>query len=205
MAFFVVFLQLACALVSPVMAHSSNGMDMSMDGAMSLAEGQMLTYLHFTPGDVLWFDGWVPKSTGAMVGTCIGLFLLAVLERWIACIRALSETAWWKSGQQALSDKLNNPSLPKSTRPVLKEKSSATSIPVLPSVPLPHGSRTALPFIPSNDIPRGIMYAAQAALSFTFMLVVMTFQVGFILSVVVGLGVGEALFGRYINVGAHLA
>ncbi|TFK50650.1 hypothetical protein OE88DRAFT_1608039, partial [Heliocybe sulcata] len=177
----------------------SNGMDMSMDGAMSLAEGQMLPYLHFTPGDVLWFDGWVPKTTGAMVGTCIGLLLLAIVERWIACIRALSEMAWSKSGQQALSDKLNNPSLPQSTRPELKEKSSTASIPVIPSAPLPRAFLTAMPFIPSNDIPRGVMYAAQSALSFAFMLVVMTFQVGFILSIVVGLGIGEALFGRYTN------
>jgi len=32
----------------------------------------------------------------------------------------------------------------------------------------------------------------------------MTFQVAFILSIVVGLGVGEMLFGRYANRGAHL-
>lgn len=30
---------------------ADNGMDMSMDGGMSLAVGNMLSYLHFTPGD----------------------------------------------------------------------------------------------------------------------------------------------------------
>jgi hypothetical protein len=29
----------------------TNGMDMSTDGSMALAVGNMLTYLHFTPGD----------------------------------------------------------------------------------------------------------------------------------------------------------
>ena len=57
--------------------------------------------------------------------------------------------------------------------------------------------RVALPFISSHDIPRGVIHALQAALSFTFMLAVMTFQVGFILSICVGLGVGEIMFGRY--------
>jgi len=44
----------------------------------------------------------------------------------------------------------------------------------------------------------------QTALGFAFMLVVMTFQVGFILALVVGLGVGETLFGRFASAGAHL-
>lgn len=78
-----------------VAAHD-NGMDMSMDGGMDLAMGQMLTYLHFTPGDMLWFMGWVPASTGAMVGTCIGLFLLAIIERWIAACRAVMQGHWAK-------------------------------------------------------------------------------------------------------------
>ncbi|EPQ55533.1 hypothetical protein GLOTRDRAFT_138434 [Gloeophyllum trabeum ATCC 11539] len=195
------------ALAAGVAAHDDmNGMDMSMDGAMSLASGQMLTYLHFTPGDILWFQGWVPKSTGAMVGACIGLFLLAILERWIACIRALADMAWWRSAQEALADKRTPQSLPAATnKPERKGKTmSLSSVPVLPSVPSSQGPRASLPFIPTNDIPRGIIHAVQSALSFAFMLAVMTYQVGFIFAIVVGLGVGETLFGRYTNMGAHL-
>lgn len=79
--------------------------------------------------------------------------------------------------------------------------------------------RLAVPFIPSHDIARGVMYAGQAALEYAFMLAVMcvkismggrmtlilvfrTYQVGFIAAIVVGLGVGETLFGRY-NVHSH--
>ena len=83
------------ALSSRARAHS-NGMDMSMDGAMDLSGGQMIPWLHFTPGDILWFYGWVPSSTGAMVGTCIGLFLLALVDRWIAACRAVMEVHWSK-------------------------------------------------------------------------------------------------------------
>lgn len=72
----------------------TNGMDMSMDGAMSLSTGTMLPYLHFTLGDNVWFLGWVPQSAGTMTGTCIGLFMLALMERWIAACRAVMELHW---------------------------------------------------------------------------------------------------------------
>ena len=82
-------------LASGAHAHD-NGMDMSMDGAMSLASGSMIPYLHFTSGDILWFYGWVPTSKGAMAGTCIGLFLLALVDRWIAAARSVMEVHWSK-------------------------------------------------------------------------------------------------------------
>lgn len=69
-------------------------MDMSMDGAMSLTMSSMRAYLHFTPGDTLWFLGWVPLSGGATAGACIGLFLLALVDRWLAAIRATADRAW---------------------------------------------------------------------------------------------------------------
>lgn len=89
------YLILCLSLVSLV-AADDNGMDMSMDGPMDLVMGQMLPYLHFTRGDMLWFMGWVPQSVGAMVGTCIGLFLLAVVERWIAACSAVMQAHWAK-------------------------------------------------------------------------------------------------------------
>ncbi|KAK7042004.1 CTR copper uptake transporter [Favolaschia claudopus] len=54
----------------------------------------------------------------------------------------------------------------------------------------------APPFRLSQDLPRGALYALQTFLGFAFMLAVMTFQAAYIISVVVGLGVGEMLFGR---------
>ena len=69
---------------------------MSTDGAMAMATGHMLNYLHFTPGDNLWFLGWVPVSARAMVGTCIGLCLLGIMERLIAGVRGVSERYWEK-------------------------------------------------------------------------------------------------------------
>jgi len=71
-------------------------MDMNMDMGMQLASGHMIPYLHFQGGDILWFNGWVPQSKGAMAGTCIGLFLLAIFDRWLAAMRAVAEVYWSK-------------------------------------------------------------------------------------------------------------
>ncbi|KAI0691825.1 CTR copper uptake transporter [Cytidiella melzeri] len=195
-------LLIAFVLVPLVAAHD-NGMDMSMDGAMDLDMGQMLTYLHFTPGDMLWFLGWVPRSTGAMIGTCIGLFLLSIVERWTACCSAVMQAHWAKRAQILHSNQLNTKELPLSSSPTFSADSiKATSISAVlrDAVTLRNGP----PFIASHDILRGVIYAGRVALLYALMLAVMTYQVGFILSIVVGRGVGEVLFGRYISSAAHL-
>ncbi|KAI0027922.1 Ctr copper transporter family-domain-containing protein [Vararia minispora EC-137] len=154
----------------------------SMDGGMTMTMGNMLMYFHFTPGDNLWFLGWAPYSAGAMVGTCIGLFLLALIERWLAAMKAVMEVHWHTRALIEMANRVNTKSLPQHAQATPK---SAIR------------QHMALPFIPAHDLPRGIIAAALALLGFLFMLAVMTFQVGFILSIVVGLGVGETLFGRY--------
>jgi len=55
----------------------------------------MHSTFHLSRGDALWFDAWVPQSTGALAGAAIGLFLLAILERWLAAMRVVME-AWWQ-------------------------------------------------------------------------------------------------------------
>jgi Ctr copper transporter family len=80
-------------LIAGVLAHD-NGMDMNMDQGMSMSVGNMIMYLHFKLGDNLWFPGWAPHSAGAMAGTCIGLLMLSIAERWLAAIRGVMEAHW---------------------------------------------------------------------------------------------------------------
>ncbi|PCH42802.1 copper transporter [Wolfiporia cocos MD-104 SS10] len=190
------------AVYTSVVRAASNGMDMSTDDAMPLAQGEMLSYLHFTPGDILWFQGWVPKSSGAMVGTCIGLLLLGMLERWITAASAVMQMHW---SRRAYIIQTGNSS--ESTLSVASSHSE-TKRPAAVARPASLLGRLTQqsfpPFILSHDIPRGILYMAHAALSFAFMLAAMTFQLAFILSLIVGLGVGETLFGRFVSHAAHL-
>ncbi|KAG7094336.1 hypothetical protein E1B28_007935 [Marasmius oreades] len=172
------------------LAQDINGMDMTMDMPMDLASGHMLMYFHFTPGDILWFEGWVPQSKGAMVGACIGLFLLALVDRWVAGCRGIMEAHWGKRAQIAYVNKINSDS--HINKKVKGTSRSAPSPSVLDLVTM----RTIVPFIPAHDIVRGIMQAGQAAIGFALMLAVMTFQVSFLIAIVIGLGVGETLFGR---------
>ncbi|KAK7455772.1 hypothetical protein VKT23_010804 [Stygiomarasmius scandens] len=174
-------------LLAPAFA-AMNGMDMSMDGDMSLASGMMRMYFHFTPGDVLWFQGWVPASNGAMAGTCIGLFLLAIIDRWLAATRGCMEIFWARSAQVIQANQLN-----RSKSNGIAHESQSFS---LQNVLLLR-TRFAPPFIPSHDIVRGLFYIAQAGLGYLFMLAIMTYQVGFIFSILIGLGFGEVMFGRY--------
>ncbi|KAK7676995.1 hypothetical protein QCA50_020024 [Cerrena zonata] len=193
------------SLIPSSLCHE-NGMDMSMDGAMSLASGQMLMWFHFTPGDNLWFEGWVPQSAGAMVGTCIGLFLLALVDRWIGACRGMMEMHWARRAQILKSDRLNHKGLPTSTSEKTKsaqpQHAHASTMTNLTNAVM---LRDIPPFILAHDSMRGIIHAGQAALQFAFMLAAMTFQLGFIFSIVVGLGVGETLFGRFASHAAHMA
>jgi len=180
---------LLASLIVPSVHASTNGMDMSMDGSMALASGKMLFYLHFTPGDTLWFQGWVPLSNGAMAGACIGLFMLALVERWLVAIRAMAEVVWRKQAEIAYIN-AQNATLDSTSESHLFKPPTVASVITLRSIP---------PFIPDNDIARGIMHAGQAALTLAFMMVAMTFQASFIFSVIIGFGVGEAIFGRHIS------
>ncbi|KAL5495807.1 hypothetical protein ACEPAI_1271 [Sanghuangporus weigelae] len=215
-AFLYILLSLFSSSLELVSAHD-NGMDMSMDGSMSLASGNMLPYLHFTSGDILWFQGWVPSKAGPMVGACIGLFLLAVFDRWLSAYRGLIDSHWYRHAKISLAKRIDaHNSNTIAPRPQLEARPSVSSESSIAAAK--HAAATPPDFQGNNtgskptslqsswftrDIPRGIVQAAQSALEFAFMLVVMTYQVGFILSIVVGLGVGEAMFGRY-HPQAHL-
>ncbi|KAK0209322.1 CTR copper uptake transporter [Desarmillaria ectypa] len=182
-------LALLMLLLPVVLAHSSSGMDsmtgMDSQGSTTLMSGMMVPYLHFTTGDILLFQGWVPKSVGAMIGACIGLFMLSLIDRWLAAMRRVMEGHWAKRAQ-ILHAKKNRDS--SSEIETLKSESSALKSVVLRSAP---------PSVLRNDLARGAMHTLQSALSFTFMLAAMTFQVGFILAIIIGMGVGEILFGRF--------
>ncbi|KAJ7036130.1 CTR copper uptake transporter [Mycena alexandri] len=159
---------------------SANGMDMTMDDGMTLANGTMMTVLHFTPlGDTLWFKGWVPQSAGAMAGVCIGLFLLAIVDRWIAAVRAMMTAHWRDAGTRTARKDADDNKQTKRRR------------------------LRAPPFVPAHDLLRGALHTLQTAFGFAFMLAVMTFQAAFIISITVGLGFGEMLFGRYAAAAAH--
>jgi copper transporter 1 len=69
------------------MDHTGMGMP-SMSGAM------MVPYLHFFGGDYLWINVWAPSSKGEIAAACVGLLIMAMLERLIAAMRTMFDLHW---------------------------------------------------------------------------------------------------------------
>ncbi|KAH7883903.1 Ctr copper transporter [Phlebopus sp. FC_14] len=171
----------------------------------------MVPWLHFGGGDFLLFRTWQPSSTSAIVGACIALFVFCILERGLAALRR-SRELYWRS--RALALVLNRqPSGPprsldspaavndckhgeSSDMVAVVEEALPSTKPAGAKIPIRSSARLIPPFIPSHDVPRGIIQAVQSMFSYVLMLAVMTFNAEYIISIVVGLGVGEILFGR---------
>lgn len=143
---------------------------MEMDGMHmggDMGGGTMKMYLHFTPGDSVLFGPWIPETDQAVFGTCVGVFLLAMVDRWFSATVSVMNTYWNKKVARAPPNELRA---------------------VLSSLP---------PFVPRYDIPRGIAALGIKSVHYTLMLIVMTQNATFIISIILGLGFGEMLFGRY--------
>ncbi|KAF7303936.1 CTR copper uptake transporter [Mycena indigotica] len=164
---------------SHVARHAANGMDMSMDDGMAMANGTMMPMLHFSLGDTLYFEGWVPQTRAALFGACVGLFLLAIVDRWLAAVRSLAEAGWRREVTKRLGADCDDDKNKKAQGLIRRIRLQAP------------------PFVLAHDLTRGLLHALQAALGFAFMLAVMTFQAAYIITILGGLGVGEMLFGRY--------
>lgn len=177
-------------------SDAMDGMDM---GGMSQG-GMMTPWLHFALGDALWFKTWVPQNKGSLAGAAIGLFLLAIIERWLASMRALMELHWRQ--QMLKAAQASFPPLQYEKQDKDDQSSAVDANATGPAVsqaskrPL-NAVRIAAPFIPMHNVTRGVMHAITAALNFLFMLAVMTYQGAFFIAIVLGLGVGEILFGRF--------
>jgi len=160
----------------------------------------MIPWLHFTGGDNLYFKSVHPSSKGAIAGACLVLVLLAIFERWVSAMRAVLEAHWRKRALAIISRRSAESDTPQSCDDSEKSmdvdaQTGAQGVSRIPSR-LPKSARMIAPFIPAHDIPRGVVHTLQAFLSYTLMLAVMTFNASYVISIVIGLGIGEMLFGR---------
>jgi len=187
---------------------SSGTMDMN---ANSSAVTMMIPWLHFRGGDNLLFESLHPSSKGAITAACIVLIALALFERWVSAMRASLETRWRKRVLATISGRSDDviSSTGNDTEKMEKTSAAATDIQSISSANSSSPTRARktprmiAPFIAGHDIPRGAIHALQALLGYVLMLAVMTFQAAYLIAIVVGLGLGEVLFGR-IRSAAHI-
>lgn len=156
----------------------------------------MMPYFHADGGDNLLLESWVPSSPRAVAGASFALFFLAILERFVNGLRGRLQGYWASNA------------LHRSAEHVIREDNASNKSERVWSsrgralIPTPR-KRIVPPFILAHDFTRGIIYIIQAAIVYALMLAVMTFQVGYFVSIVLGLGVGELSFGRWASVGSH--
>ncbi|KAF8480958.1 copper transporter, partial [Russula ochroleuca] len=156
----------------------------------------MTPYLHFIGGDHLYFKSWRPSSHGALAGASIALLIFALLERLLHATRGAMDARWRRSALAL------NATLPAGGGAFLwrkqekREESAQVEVIGSSKASRVQGSRTLPPFVLSRDAARGALYSLQASLDYALMLAVMTFQAAYIISIIVGLGLGEVLFGR---------
>jgi len=194
------------------MAHS--GHDGSTTTTSSNIVGMMIPYFHFTLGDPIFIASWRPTSAGALAGACIGLVVLCLFERWLAAVRNVFNKQWHHrafdltanrdsfvtSQRIASSSKIDSTEVIQPVENGVQEINKQQSTPPVSTVlqfrTVKSRSRTIPPFIAAHDVPRGILYAAQMLVLYLLMLAIMTFQAAYFISIILGLGIGETIFGR---------
>ncbi|KAJ7249128.1 Ctr copper transporter [Mycena haematopus] len=145
----------------------------------------MKSYLHFTPGDTLIFKSIVPTSAGAILGTCLILFLISVADRHL---RAVCRGVDRRFGEHVVD-------LPYSF--VTAAEGSGSTTRLSESAAKDAAPTGATPrFILSRELTRGVLAGLQTTLHYFLMLVIMTFNASYIVSVILGVVAGEVAFGR---------
>ena len=170
----------------------------SEDGSGGVA---MIPYLHFTPGDALFFKEWVPKSSGAIGGACVGLFVLAILQRCISGMRGVMDQHWKQRSDALVSARFVRIGESRTSSDKVSEGACCGTEEAVVSAPTPRP--TLPPFIWSHELARGGMQILQSFFGYALMLAVMTFNAAYIIAILLGLGVGEVLFGRFTHGMAH--
>ncbi|KAJ7686022.1 Ctr copper transporter [Mycena rosella] len=148
----------------------------SIDSGM----GMMKAYLHFTPGDTLLFAGITPTSPGAVLGACLVFFAVSVAERWLRAAARGAEARFAQRSKRLVSYAFDSTA---DTYPAGKDSA-------------PQVDASSKHFVLSHELSRGVLAGMQTTLHYLLMLVVMTFNAALIISVILGVIVGETAFGR---------
>ncbi|KAI9787890.1 MAG: hypothetical protein M1816_007376 [Peltula sp. TS41687] len=155
----------------------------------------------------LYSTGWTPTTTGRYAGSCIFLIILAVLFRTSLALRQRLELYWLDrhlnrryvvvAGRTTEKARVSGDADAKSALLV-----SAAGVEEDVRVVRRH-LRATPPWRLSVDLPRALLGTVMAGIGYLLMLAVMTCNVGYFLSVLAGVFLGELLVGRYTQMDEH--
>jgi len=147
----------------------------------------------------LFSASWTPATQPQYAGTCIFLIVLAFIFRFLLAWKAITETRW------TLEDQRRNiiivqPSAAPPGAPLSDEKRGIPNVAKKPGAPAGWGGR---PWRWSTDLTRACATTVITGVGYLLMLAVMTMNVGYFMSVLAGVFVGELAWGRYITAFEH--
>jgi solute carrier family 31 (copper transporter), member 1 len=178
------------------MGGSSSGSDMMMASDMAM----VFFNSRSTP---LYSLGWIPSTTGGYAGTCIFLITLSIIFRSLLVLRNFLEIRWadqaWKRRYITV---VESPSFseglkadPTARRGVLTANGVEENVAIVQRAG--HGPQ---PWRATVDFPRAFLAMVIAGVGYLLMLAVMTLNVGYYLSILAGVFVGELAVGRFHHI-----
>ncbi|KAK9312684.1 Ctr copper transporter family-domain-containing protein [Lipomyces starkeyi] len=168
---------------------SMGGMDVSSSMSMSSMS------FHTSTSDFLFATAWTPSSTGQYAGICIFLIVLAVIYRFIHVLKHRTErylSARTRVNMGTIASTTHQPQTDTDAGSLEKSAAEATIL-----ADRPFQFRNVRPWRVSVDVPLSLIQLVLSTVSYLLMLAVMTFNVGYFLSVLGGIFLGELLLGRF--------
>ncbi|KAJ9612457.1 hypothetical protein H2200_004054 [Cladophialophora chaetospira] len=182
-------------------------MDMSSsnsDSMSSMSMPMVFTTSHHTP---LYGNGWTPSSGGGYAGTCIFLVILAIFLRLLFAGKAILEQKWSIAARDRRYVRVQGRTTEAGRidqDPDAKDGALITVNGVEENVKVVQARMGFTPFRLSVDVPRAALTTLIAAVAYLLMLAVMTYNVGYFLSVLLGVFLGELAVGRYAQSDDHV-
>ncbi|KAH6618658.1 Ctr copper transporter-like protein [Boeremia exigua] len=188
-----------------MVAHGAEmaGMDMDMGGhdmggSTSSHTGMAMAFFTAT-NTPLYSEAWTPQNAGQYAGTCIFLIILAITLRGIFTAKSFLEakaleTAMKRryvvvAGEKAVAEQANDAN---SMTGILTTNGMQEDVRIV-SAPV----RLVQPWRFSVDLPRAALMMVATGVGYLLMLAVMTFNVGYFLSILAGTFIGELALGRF--------
>ncbi|KAF2206648.1 hypothetical protein CERZMDRAFT_52775 [Cercospora zeae-maydis SCOH1-5] len=167
-----------------------------------MSHGSMNMVFTTDHSTALYSSAWTPQTTGTYAATCIFLIALGVISRLLLAYRHLLESKWHDKALKRRYVRVAGESERQQLDPNADEKSDYATLTMrgldenVRVLQAPHRVQ-ATPWRFSTDLPRACIFTVQAGVGYLLMLAVMTLNVGYFLSTLAGLFMGELAVGRY--------
>jgi solute carrier family 31 (copper transporter), member 1 len=180
-------------------------MNMTMENGMMMSQDMAMVFFnsHTTP---LYSMDWMPSGPAGYAGTCIFLIILSITFRLLLVTKTMLEARWrdqaWKrryitvDGKGPLSERLQRD--PDSKAGLLTANGVEENVHIVEEA-----TGGVQPWRFSIDLPRAILVTIIGGVGYLLMIAVMTLNVGYFLSILAGIFIGELALGRFHNLHDH--